>query len=370
MSSPRILLTGATGFLGGTVAAQLLDQKRWAQVLLLVRAPSPAEAHARLVKSLQRFEVGEKLLKKISPAQIISGGLDALPTVAEDPRLATVTHVVNCAAVTSFGQNPNTWPTNVVQTAAFARKVAEFPRLERFIHVSTAMICGATPPHVVQEDTNPAEGVRHLVGYTGSKAAAETLLRKELAGKPLVIVRPSIIVGHTRLGCKPSGSIFWGFRMADALRRVTCDLDAIVDVIPVDYAATALLHVLDATRLEHPTYHISAGRDYSSSFRQIGRAFARALGEKRATDYRRVTYQDVAALQDQFMELFGPGNKRSMLAAARLYGTFAGLNTVFDNHRLLATGVAPPPPFADYLGVCVETSRDIPIARQMMVDFE
>jgi len=158
--------------------------------------------------------------------------------------------------------------------------------------------------------------------------------------------------------------------MADALRRVTCDLDAIVDVVPVDYAATALLHILDATRLQHPTYHISAGRDYSSSFREIGRAFARALGEKRTTDYRRVTYQDVAALQDQFTELFGPGNKRSMLAAARLYGTFAGLNTVFDNQRLLATGVAPPPPFADYLGVCVETSRDIPIGRQMMVDFE
>jgi len=370
MSHHRILLTGATGFLGGTVAAKLLREERWENVLLLVRAPSPPEALERLTKSLNRFEVGEKLLKKLSLDQIVCGGLDALPSVAVDARLARITQVVNCAAVTSFGQNPNTWPTNVEHTLAFARQVATLPRLERFIHVSTAMICGSNPPRVVFEDSYPATGVHHLVGYTGSKAKAEAMLRKELTGLPFFIVRPSIIVGHSRLGCKPSGSIFWGFRMADALRMVTCDVDAVVDVIPVDYCAKALLHLMDADELAHPTYHISAGRDHSSSFREIGHAFARALGETRPADYRRVTYGDVAALQNQFTEIFGPGNKRSMLAAARLYGTFAGLNTTFDNHRLLAEGMEPPPAFADYLGVCVQSSREIPIAQQMMVDFE
>jgi nucleoside-diphosphate-sugar epimerase len=370
MSHHRILLTGSTGFLGGTVASKLLREGRWDTVLLLVRAPSPAEALARLTKSSQRFGVTEKMLKKLSADQIICGGLDTMPALGEDPRLAGITHVVNCAAITSFGQNPNTWPTNVEHTLAFARKVGAFPRLKRFIHVSTAMICGATPPRLVVEDSYPASGVHHLVGYTGSKAKAETMLRKELAHVPLVIARPSIIIGHTRLGCSPSGSIFWGFRMADALRMVTCDVDAVVDVIPVDYAARALLQLMDAGELKHPTYHISAGRDSSSSFREIGHAFARALGETRPGDYRRVTYQDVTALQQQFTEIFGPGNKRSMLAAVRLYGAFAGLNTVFDNQRLLAEGVPPPPPFADYLGICVETSRGISIAQQMAVDFE
>jgi len=370
MPSSRILLTGATGFLGGTVAAQLLREKRWERVLLLVRAPTPEEGRQRLVKSLGRFEAGETLLGKISPDQIICGGLDAMPTAQEDTRVAEITHVVNCAAVTSFGQNPNTWPTNVEHTLAFARKAVAFPRLKRFLHVGTAMICGANPPRVVEEDFYPAAGVKHLVGYTGSKAAAETLLRTELAGAPIVFARPSIIIGHTRLGCKPSGSIFWGFRMADALGVVTCDLDAQVDVIPVDYAARALVHLLDADALAHPTYHISAGRAGSSNFREIGRAFAQARGEKHPVDYRRVTYRDVAARQGEFAKLLGPGNQRTMLAAARLYGTFAGLDATFDNRRLLAEGMPPPTPFADYLGVCAESSRDILISRQMMVDFE
>jgi nucleoside-diphosphate-sugar epimerase len=370
MTHPCILLTGTTGFLGGTVASKLLREERWNNVLLLVRAATPEEARERVVKSLTRFEVGEKLLNRISLGQIICGGLDTMPAHTKDIRLAHVTHVINCAAITSFGQNPNTWPTNVDHTLAFARKVAAFPRLVRFIHVSTAMICGSNPPRVVFEDSYPTTGVHHLVGYTGSKAKAETMLRKELADIPLVIARPSIIVGHTRLGCKPSGSIFWGFRMADAMRMVTCDVDAVVDVIPVDYAAQALLYLLEAEELAHHTYHISAGRDYSSSFREIGHAFARAAGETRPADYRRVTNKDVTALQDQFTGIFGPGNKRSMLAAARLYGAFAGLNTTFDNQRLLAEGVAAPRPFADYLGACVQTSRNITIAQQMMVDFE
>lgn len=370
MSSDRILLTGATGFLGGTVTADLLRERRWERVLLLVRAATPEDARQRVVKSLGRFESDAKLLGKISADQIICGGLDAMPAVGEDPRLADVTHVINCAAITSFGQNPQTWPTNVDHTLAFARKVAALPQLKRFIHVGTAMICGSSPTPIVHEDAYPSAGVKHLVGYTGSKAAAETLLRRELAGVPVVFARPSIIIGHTQLGCKPSGSIFWGFRMADALGLVTCDLDARVDVVPVDYVAQALLRLVDARTLAQTTYHLSAGPHGSSSFREIGRAFARARGETAGGDYRQVTYQAVAARQGEFSELLGPGNKRTMLAAARLYGAFAGLNTTFDNRRLLAEGMEPPPRFTDYLGVCVETSREIPISRQMMVDFE
>jgi hypothetical protein len=30
--------------------------------------------------------------------------------------------------------------------------------------------------------------------------------------QPLIVARPSIVVGHTRLGCRPSASIFWYYR--------------------------------------------------------------------------------------------------------------------------------------------------------------
>src|SRR5258708_36975179 len=96
------------------------------------------------------------------------------------------------------------------------------------------------------------------VPYTASKLEGERRLR-EIPGLPLVIARPSIIVGHTRLGCHASASIFWVFRMARALRCFPCPADSRIDLVPVDYAAQAILRLLEAPQLAHALYHISAG---------------------------------------------------------------------------------------------------------------
>jgi nucleoside-diphosphate-sugar epimerase len=370
MFKDLVLLTGVTGFLGGTVAADLLQQERWKNVVMLVRAPNARAARERVVQSISRFEVDPGLISRIREDQIICGGLGDMPGHEHQPRLAGVSRVLNCAAITSFGRNPRTWGTNVDETVAFARTVARFPRLERFVHVSTAMICGTHPPLVVREDAFPARSVHHLVPYTESKAEAERILRKEMADLPFVVARPSIVVGHTRLGCKPSSSIFWAFRMGDSLRVITSDVDGVIDVVPVDYAARALLHLLFLNSLKHRVYHVSAGQNCSSSFREIGRAFARALGENRPGDYRRATFADLAAMKDQFPEILGPCNKRFVLKALHLYGAFAALNAIFDNSRLLGESFETPPRFADYLGACVQTSLHIPVAQQMMIDFE
>ena len=55
--SPRLLITGATGFLGGAIAAELVDLPAWDDALFLVRAASREEAAERVRKTLTRFEV-------------------------------------------------------------------------------------------------------------------------------------------------------------------------------------------------------------------------------------------------------------------------------------------------------------------------
>ncbi len=370
VTAGRLLLTGATGFLGGAVAAELIASPRWPRVVLLVRAASPADGVARLTANLQRFGLDDSALSRIVPEQLVCGDIGDPSAFADDPRLSGVDVVLNCAAVTSFGSDPSIWRTNVDGTVAFARAMRRLPRLRRFLQVGTAMICGDEPSAVVREDDHPRDGVSHLVEYTASKAEAEVCLRAEFGDGPLVVARPSIIVGHSRLGCAPSHSIFWAFRMSDAMQRLMGSPDGIIDVVPVDFVARALLHLLLKPTLAHRTYHVSCGPGWCPSFRQISAAFGRALGDDRPSDrYQIATYDDLVGLQGRFQEYFGPCNHRLMLKAMKIYGTFAGLGAAFDNQRLRDEGVAAPPRFTDYLPLCVETSRGASIAEQMLVDF-
>jgi nucleoside-diphosphate-sugar epimerase len=378
---PTILVTGATGFLGGALAADLLATPEWDNVLLLVRAEDATHAYQRAVRSLARFTSDIELLGRLKPEQVLPGDFTQPGAFVEDRRLRGIKRVVHCAALTSFGANNRVFTTNVDGTLRLVHHLRQVATIERFLHVSTAMICGDQPARLVQEDEYPRPNIKHFVNYTESKAEAERLLRLTLPGFPLVVVRPTIIAGHTRLGCSPSGSIYWTFRMADALGMITCGSDARMDVIPVDYAAEALRHLLFKPRLLNSSYHISAGEEACCTWREIAAAFAatrvsvRQLAvvggesEPVGTDYRTVEFSEIAERRPEFDELFGRCNKKFMLMAAALYAQFAQLDTVFDSSRLRMEGMAPSPQFTDYLAVCERTSAAQTIADQGMIDF-
>lgn len=367
----KLLLTGATGFLGGAVLAELLARGRAAEVLLLVRGHSAAEGLARVVDMLELFEVPAAQSSALTADQVLIGDLSDVAAFSADPRLDGVTHVVNCAAIATFSNNPQIWPINVEGTFEFARRMAAVPGLQRFLHVGTAMACGPSRQSPIAESWEIPPPEEHLVPYTASKGEIEARLRRELPQLPLVVARPSIVVGHTRLGCRPSGSIFWVFRMALALEAFTCSLDERIDVVPVDYCAGALTDLALKEHLQHDLYHIAAGMTASCSFAEIDAVFAGALGaEPIGERYRIVGQDDLPELAGRFEERIGQCNRRLMVRAMRLYGGFAELNYVFDNSRLLAEGIPPPPRLTDYLPVCVATSQDIPIPEQMHWDFK
>ncbi len=84
---------------------------------------------------------------------------------------------------------------------------------------------------------------QHAVPYTYSKGMAELKLRETFPELPLVVVRPSIVVGHSRLGCAPSGSIFWMLRMVALLETFSCRLTDRVDILSVDDCAEAIVRL-------------------------------------------------------------------------------------------------------------------------------
>src|SRR5262249_34059833 len=156
-------------------------------------------------------------------------------------------------------------------------------------------------------------GARHVVEYTSSKAECEMLLENTAPELPLVVARPSIVIGHTRLGCLPSASLFWFYRTVDLLRRYTRPLETYEDVVPVDWVAQALLFLLFKPTLRHRRYHVSAGTTSSVSWHEIAEAFARCYGARPDNPFRVVDFAMVERERERMRPLLGPGDEEHLL---------------------------------------------------------
>ena len=361
-SAPKVFLTGVTGFLGGAFLSQVLESTFDGEVVCLVRADDDESADERVRRSIGRFGSTDPLPKNV---KILRG--DLLSDAWHDSsKLDGVTHVMHLAASTSFGNSRGIRKTNVEGALSLATAMRG-RNLDRFIYTGTAAICGASTTPIVHEDDYPSERAKHLVAYTRSKAEAERLLSEQFADLPLVVARPSIVVGHTELGCKPSGSIFWVLRAVEALKFITWDLENRIDVVPVDWAAEALSHLLFAPRLKHTRYHVSAGTGASVRWKELAEEYARLRGGSSRDRYEVGGMRQLTATR--VMQAAGEGHPRHLLHALELYYRFCSLDLVYDNCRLLKEGMPAPPRFTDYMRICEESSTSS-IYDQMRSDLE
>jgi len=368
-----LLITGATGFVGGAVVEYFLRQQLTTQnkLLLLVRADDNATGLTRIIDNLKKFELSDEQLSALSEESILTGDLADPESFIQDSRLDNVTHVINCAAIASFGNNPAMWRVNVEGSLVFAKRMAQVKGLQRFVHVGTAMASMPDKDSVFYEGMPDNEQNEDLVQYTASKRAIENLVREECPSLPFVVARPSIIVGHTQYGCQPSSSIFWVFMMAIKLKKFTCTLDDQVDVIPVDYCAMVLAKLCLATELSHNFYHISSGEEMCTPFHEIDTSVAKANNSPRIiSEYEQISYQAFTGIRKQFKDVLGPCNDKIILRAIKLYGGFAQLNVKFDNSRLLNMGIPKPAAFKSYIDKCVSSTRGQSISELMRVDFK
>ncbi len=367
----RLLVTGGTGFIGGAVLAELVATPLWRNTLILVRADNEAAGHARICASLRRFCPDVDVEGVVRPEQILLGSLEDLGRSHRDARLAEVTHVIHSAAVTAFSQAPKIHATNVDAGLGFLDRLADVAPLQRFLNVGSAWCVGMGESRVIPEDARLNYG-NHLVPYTRSKLDFEHRARAAHPDLAFVSARPSIVVGHTRLGTQPSGSIYWVFRAAHILRRFTCAASDRVDVVPVDWTANALVTLAVKPVLAHDAYHLSAGLQSASSILDLDAAISRGLGieTEGMADYSHVSHKALSSAVLQNRAQFGDVSPRLLARALGLYGAFAENGLVFDNARTLSEGIVAPPPFHTYADICAETAQPSTISEQMHEDFK
>jgi thioester reductase-like protein len=257
-----VLLTGATGFLGGEILGRLL-RRGDCQVYALVRAHDQGQARARL-----RETIGS-LMGAIDPW---SRRATAVPADLSTPNLGLsepqrewlaerVTHVIHAGASVSFELGlPESREINVEGTRRvldLAGLAALCGGLECFTHISTAYVAGTHPGPFGERDLDRGQKFRNA--YERSKFEAEALVWSREDGIPVQVLRPSIVVGDSRTGWTPAFNvIYWPLR---AFARGSYPVlpsrrSSAVDIVPVDYVADAAVALAGRPGT---TYNLVAG---------------------------------------------------------------------------------------------------------------
>lgn len=243
----RVFLTGATGFLGMEVLARLLERGD-REVIALVRAADDAAAEARLddvLAKLWRDPAPYRERVRAVVGDVTAPGLgmraDARAAAARDTDA-----VLHCAASISFdlpldeARQINVQGTREV--IAFAREAGP---LERFVHVSTAYVAGVSRGTFHETQLDEGQSFRNT--YEQTKWEAEHVVT-DAADLAPVIARPSIVMGESGSGWTPAFNVlYWPIRAFSRglFAEVPARPEALVDVVPVDYVADALVHLLD-----------------------------------------------------------------------------------------------------------------------------
>jgi nucleoside-diphosphate-sugar epimerase len=166
-----ILVTGASGFLGGRLAEVLAA--RGEVVRVLARAGSALDYLAGL------------------PIEVTRCGLDDDGRL--DEALRGVTHIYHCAGcATDWAPWSVYYQANVEGTRNLLRAAARAPGLQRFLHVSTTDVYGY--PRVPCDETHPP--VDTGLPYNRSKCLGERCVWEAAnSGLPVTVVRPATLYG-------------------------------------------------------------------------------------------------------------------------------------------------------------------------------
>ncbi len=281
---PPVFLTGATGFLGMEVIARLLERGD-REVLALVRAADQTAAQERLDGILARLWNDPSPYRERARAvvgELTEPGLGMSSrdrgAIAEEAGA-----VMHCAASITFdlpleeARGINVEGTREV--IGFAREAKALGRLDRFVHVSTAYVAGITRGTFRERQLDVGQEFRNT--YEQTKWEAEHVVADADDLAP-VVARPSIVMGESTSGWTPAFNVlYWPIRAyaRGLFETVPARPEAVVDVVPVDYVADALVHLLEHNG-SSGVVNLTAGRDACTVDDLIGLT-ASAFGRER-----------------------------------------------------------------------------------------
>ena len=233
----RVLVTGASGFVGSAVARALVQ--RGHAVRAIVRPASPT-------KHLDGFDLefvhGD--LRDAAAVRRAMTGVRYLFHVAADYRL--------------WARDPREIVENNVLGTRHVMDEARRAGVERIVYTSSVATLKSGPNGEPGDETAPLDESQAIGAYKRSKVAAERLVEAMVAeGLPAVIVNPSAPIGPCDVKPTPTGRMI----LQAALGRMPAFVDTGLNMVHVDDVAAGHLAAFERGRIGER--YILAGQNAS-----------------------------------------------------------------------------------------------------------
>ncbi|MGN9809480.1 non-ribosomal peptide synthetase family protein [Micromonospora sp. BQ11] len=261
----RILLTGATGFLGIYLLRELLTTTD-AVVHCLVRADDAAHAMER-IRANARHYLRDDLAGAYAAGRVVALAGDlaepllGLSTADFDELARTVDVIHHPGGRVNFVYPyEHMRPANVGGTREIVRLAGRYRNIPIHYTSTMAVIAGfgtAGRRHVT-EDTPPAHPDHLSVGYVESKWVAEVLLRNAARqGLPVAIYRAADISGDCVTGAWNTATEMCAMKrfVVDTGTAPVAELP--LDYTPVDRFAAAVVHIAGTALPAGEVYHLT-----------------------------------------------------------------------------------------------------------------
>lgn len=266
------LLTGATGLLGRFLMRELL--LKGTKLAVLVRPTKRDRIRERIESVLQMWE--EELGQRLPRPVLLSGDVCS-PNLGLSPKQLIwaadyCDQVIHGAAVLKFHgptKSDDPWKTNLGGTQNVL-EFAERCQVRHFQYISTAYVCGERNETIYEDELDKNQTFRN--DYEISKFQAEKLVRAAECFETTTIYRPAVIAGDSETGYTSTfhGLFLYLRLMAMVIPEQKVNADGVAEtpiklplngdeprnVVPVDWVAKTIAHLVRTPEARGRTYHL------------------------------------------------------------------------------------------------------------------
>jgi thioester reductase-like protein len=258
----KVLLTGASGYLGKKILIKLLSSGQ--EVITPLRASRSSDFENRKQDFLQRLPESYHSQLNIVPGDLASWRENLRSETAD------IRHIVHNAAVTAFNVDEQTAnQVNRDGTREMLMLARECPRLDQFMYVSTVYASGTRAGLIEEKIFEPRPDFANH--YERSKWESENMLANEFKDLPWTIARVATVIAEDDSGLVIQQNaihntlklFFYGLiSLLPGLRQTP------IYLVEGNFVADSLAEVMTRAK-SHEIFHLCHGRKATVSLERF-----------------------------------------------------------------------------------------------------